>query len=272
MTIAGPGGMPSSSRSTVRASSYTRERLGHVAARGERLHQKAVTRLTQRVVLDEPPRRSFRAGELGAAEPEAGCGIGLERARPTCRRAAGASRRATEDRPGRGAVGARPRTGRLVQRSKPAPNPAGPPRTRRGARRRVPARHRRARPAAGRGERSLVRRARPHQRRRAASTAARSAPSHDPSAPPQPRSPRSARRGRRRAAAATPEMRRPRGPGDSGAAVRSGARGGRRPSARRAGRRCAQWSPTSLQRLMQHTGKAPANNRLDNHHGQTDHV
>src|SRR5690242_21625669 len=44
------------------------ERFGHVAARGEGLHEQAVAGLAERVVLEQASRRALGARELGAAE------------------------------------------------------------------------------------------------------------------------------------------------------------------------------------------------------------
>src|SRR3954462_14566279 len=51
------------------------ERFGHVAARGEGLHEQAVTGLAERVVLEQAARRALGARDLGAAESQAGGGV-----------------------------------------------------------------------------------------------------------------------------------------------------------------------------------------------------
>lgn len=58
------------------------ERLRHLAACGERLHEHAVGGLAEWVVIDEASRGPLGAGQLGAAEPQAGCGVGLQRLLP----------------------------------------------------------------------------------------------------------------------------------------------------------------------------------------------
>jgi hypothetical protein len=55
------------------------QRLGDVAARGERLHQQDVARLAVRLSFDQRPRRAFGRLELGAAHQEAGAADHLER-------------------------------------------------------------------------------------------------------------------------------------------------------------------------------------------------
>src|SRR3954447_14676682 len=56
------------------------ERLGHVAARRAGLSEQPVPGLAERVVLEQAARRALGARDLGAAEAQAGGGVGLQRA------------------------------------------------------------------------------------------------------------------------------------------------------------------------------------------------
>ena len=79
---AGPGLTPSSSRSSTRSRSYAASASARFPRAASAAHQQQVPGLAQGRDLDQLAAGPLRAGQLGAAQLEAGLGVALQRADP----------------------------------------------------------------------------------------------------------------------------------------------------------------------------------------------